>query len=157
MKHKESDLQIQCVRDFRYEYPELVRLLTHPVNEGHGDRRQGSLHKKEGTVAGVADLLLFLPSGEPDALLYGLAIEMKEEKKGRQSQEQKDFERMYIAAGYAYVICRSKEQFKAIIKGWVDNCPKDVLERVREEHEKLEKEADARAYEQFKNIIKPRE
>ena len=156
MKHKEQELQIQCVRWFRYEYPWLSRLLTHPINEGHKNTAKvGGIHKAEGTVKGVADLLLFLPSGEPDALLYGLGIEMKDEN-GRQSQEQKDFERMYIAAGYAYVVCRSFEQFKALIKGWVDNCPEEVLERVKAMHYCLDKEANDRAYQQFKNIIKPR-
>ena len=159
MKHKESQSQIHCVTWFRYEYPELARLLVHPINEGSGhtakDRIRQGIHKAEGAVAGVSDLLLFLPSGEGDALLFGLGIEMKEEK-GRQSQDQKDFEQMFFAAGFAYVVCRGLEEFKALIKGWVDNCPSDILARVKEAHKKLEKQADARAYQQFKNIINPR-
>ena len=156
MKHKEQTLQIQCVQWFRYEYPELSRLLTHPINEGHKNTGLlGSIHKAEGTVAGVADLLLFLPSGEGDGLLYGLGIEMKEGR-GRQSQEQKNFEEMYIAAGFAYVVVRSKLEFMHLIFEWVNNCPVDVLARVKAAHLKIEKEADQRAYEQFKNIIKPR-
>ena len=56
MKHKESKSQIQCVTWFRYEYPELARLLVHPINEGSGhtakDRIRQGIHKAEGAVAG---------------------------------------------------------------------------------------------------------
>ena len=78
------------------------------------------------------------------------------DENGRQSQEQKNFERMYIAAGYAYVLCYGFEEFKKLIRAWVANCPREVLERIKEAHKKLEKDADERAYKQFKNIINPR-
>jgi len=156
MKHKEQTLQIQCVRWLRYEYPWLARLLTHPINEGSRNSRvTGAIHKAEGTVAGVADLLLFLPAVIDGEIFHGLGIEMKE-KSGYQSQEQKDFERMFVAAGFAYALVRSFEQFKSVINGWVANCPSGVLARVKAAHKQVEMEADQRAYEKFKNIIKPR-
>lgn len=58
MKHKESDLQIRCVKWFRYQYPEYARLLEHPHNEGNAfNRRQQSIANAEGVTKGVADSL----------------------------------------------------------------------------------------------------
>ena len=60
-QYEESRLQQQCVSWFRAQYPEYAMLLTHPINEGNrGTRTQGAIHKAEGTVAGVPDLLFFI-------------------------------------------------------------------------------------------------
>ena len=62
-KHKESDLQIRCVKWFRYQYPAYARLLEHPHNEGNGfNRRQQSIANAEGVTKGVADLILHIPA-----------------------------------------------------------------------------------------------
>ena len=78
MRHKESDLQIKCVRWFRYQYPQYAMLLTHPINEGSGhtakDRLRQGIHKAEGAVAGTADLLFFMPAIFDDITFHGLAI-----------------------------------------------------------------------------------
>lgn len=66
MNHQESKLQQQCVAWFRAQYPQYAMLLIHPINEGSGhsqtDRRRQGIHKAEGAVAGVPDLILFMPS-----------------------------------------------------------------------------------------------
>ena len=66
MNHEESKLQRQCVAWFRAQYPQYAMLLTHPINEGSGhtttDRRRQGIHKAEGAVAGVPDLILFMPA-----------------------------------------------------------------------------------------------
>lgn len=105
-QHKESELQIQCVRWFAYEYPHLRMLLYHPQNEGTANGRvRGAIAKAEGVVAGVADLILQAPSEDGFSCL---AIEMKTPT-GRQSPEQKMFE-LYIKAAYGkYVVIRSFE------------------------------------------------
>ena len=110
-RHKESDLQIRCVKWFRITYPAFARLLEHPKNEGDGhsaqDRMRQAISKAEGVQAGVADLILHVPASihfwrgeiqEEPTLYHSLAIEMKT-KTGRQSPEQKIFQRYFEAAG----------------------------------------------------------
>jgi len=65
-KIKESDLQALCVRWFRAKYPKYRRLLfaiPNGANLKNGYRSWAKL-KKEGAVAGAADLLLAVPSGD---------------------------------------------------------------------------------------------
>ena len=131
MNHEESKLQQACVSWFRGEYPEYAMLLTHPINEGSGhtetDKRRQGIHKAEGAVAGVSDLIFFLPSympahrdnGEDSWVeVHGLGIEFKTQK-GRQSEEQKKFQRMFEAAGYDYHIVRSLEEFRVLILTYI--------------------------------------
>ena len=127
-QHKESELQIQCVRWFAYEYPHLRMLLYHPQNEGTANGRvRGAIAKAEGVVAGVADLILQAPSE------YGfscLAIEMKTPT-GRQSPEQKMFE-LYIKAAYGkYVVIRTFDDFKAIVTEYVSDINVAVIAAAR--------------------------
>ncbi len=96
MNHEESKLQQACVSWFRAQYPQYAMLLVHPINEGSGhtsiDRRRQGIHKAEGAVAGVPDLLLFMPVQIPveydkqnNTTLYrkyhGLGIEIKTKKR----------------------------------------------------------------------------
>ena len=118
MKFKETNLQIRCVKWFYYQYPHLRMLLFHPRNENVSGRVQGAIAKAEGVVAGVADLILLLPSESYNCL----AIELKTEK-GRQSASQQKFESYITAASGLYVICRSLESFKDVIKKYLENTP----------------------------------
>ena len=63
--------------------------------------------KAEGVLAGVADLFLMFPVKQ----FHGLFIEMKTDK-GRQSENQKEFQTLAENNGYKYVVCRSFEDFK---------------------------------------------
>lgn len=149
-QHKESELQIQCVRWFAYEYPHLRMLLYHPKNEGTANGRvQGAVAKAEGVVAGVADLILQAPSE------YGyscLAIEMKTPT-GRQSYEQKMFE-LYIKAAYGkYVVIRSFEDFKAIVTEYVSDINEDVIAAARSIYKaQIEAEND-KARERMRKLV----
>lgn len=122
MRHEESNLQQECVAWFRSEYPQYAMLLTHVPNEGNGNRITGSIRKAEDVVPGVPDLLLFMPANfstdEITQMYYLLGLEFKT-KKGNQSQVQKDFQKIFEAAGYMYVIIRSKEQFKEVINNYI--------------------------------------
>lgn len=127
-QHKESELQIQCVRWFAYEYPHLRMLLYHPKNEGTANGRvRGAIAKAEGVVAGVADLILQAPSTDGFSCL---AIEMKTPA-GRQSQEQKLFERYITAANGKYVIARSFDDFKSIVMEYVNSIDKEVISALK--------------------------
>lgn len=163
MKHEESNLQIRCVRWFRGEYPELAMLLTHPINEGSGhtsrDRMRQGIHKAEGAQAGVTDLLFFMPAEyvSDDDPFYvitynGLGIEFKTPK-GRQSQEQKDFQKMFEAAGYKYEIVRSLEDFQNVMKDYVGHITDFSLRTVDEAYDIIVEAAAEREKEKFYKII----
>lgn len=162
-KHKESDLQIQCVRWFRYEYPEFARLLEHPHNEGNAfNRRQQAIANAEGVTKGVADMILHVPSyitGEASLrhsdCFHSLAIEMKTQI-GRQSPEQREWQLLFEAAGGMYVVVRSFDEFQQIVTKYMLNVPLDVAEAVKEAHKAIEERAKKKALEQFNDIIHPK-
>ena len=162
MSHEESKLQQQCVAWFRAQYPQYAMLLTHPANEGNGNRVTGAIHKAEGTVPGVPDLILFLPSDvnrrlngvrSDWATTNGLGIELKTAK-GRQSQQQKDFQRMFEAAGYGYCIVRSFDHFRVVVHNYMMMVYDGVKETVATAHQQLTEEREQREKEHFYKVIR---
>lgn len=164
-KHEESDLQIRCIKWFRYQFPAYARLMEHPKNEGTGDRRRGAIAKAEGVQPGVADLILHVPASFQNLVVlkgdenicvihdyHSLAIEMKTPK-GRQSPEQKEWKQYFEAANGLYVIVRSYDEFVDIVTRYIQNVPLFTHEKITKLHASLQKEADERAKEQFKKII----
>lgn len=163
--HKESDLQIRCVKYFRVKYPAFARLLEHPKNEGSGhskkDRASQAIAKAEGVQAGVSDLIFHFPSklmvvdGEPQeepAFFFSLAIEMKD-KNGRQSPEQKLFQRYFEAAGGRYVIIRSYDSFCKEVDEYMDGIPFIVKCNIETLHKQIEEERTAAARAELQRII----
>ena len=160
-RHKESDLQIRCVKWFRIKYPAFARLLEHPKNEGDGDRVRGAISKAEGVQAGVADLILHVPSlcriwkGEIQEELFTvhqLAIEMKT-KTGKQSPEQKIFQRYFEAAGGQYEIVRTFEDFQKILTSYMDYIPGHIWSAVNDTYDQLERERIEAARAELQRII----
>lgn len=120
--HAEHDLQVSCVRWFRYQYPQH-RLMLFAIPNGAklaGTCLQRAKAWKrleaEGAVKGAADLLLSVPSGD----LAGLFIEMKTPK-GQQSPHQREFERAAIESGYGYAMPRSTDEFMKVVKSYFKN------------------------------------
>lgn len=114
MNAHEHRIQCACVRWFAYQYPQYDGLLFAVPNGGHRDKVTAAMMKAEGVTAGVADLLLLVPSKGHHAL----CIEMKTEK-GRQSPEQKAWQKKAENQGYKYVVCRSLGQFIEIINNYL--------------------------------------
>ena len=102
----EEQLQAKCFQWHWAEFPSERRMLF-AINNNSKDRREGNQHKAIGVVAGVSDLILV-------ARLRTVYIEMKTER-GVQEKEQIEFEDKVFERGHAYHLCRSFEQFKAII------------------------------------------
>lgn len=165
MNNEESKLQQQCVSWFRAEYPQYAMLLTHPINEGSGhseiDRRRQATHKAEGTVAGVADLLFFLPSFYPVegdngqtvwTEVHGLGIEMKTAK-GRQSPEQILFQQYFETAGYGYYIIRSLEQFRLLMITYINMAHDGLKAEILSKHKELTDEVSRKEREHFYKVI----
>lgn len=167
MNHEESNLQQQCVAWFRAQYPQYAMLLTHPINEGSGhtktDRRRQGIHKAEGAVAGVPDLLLFMPVynaplgfddeyRKESGMTHGLGIEFKTEK-GRQSQDQKDFEKIFRSAGYGYQVIKCFEDFRILITSWIGWAGKELRTKIAAAHVEIEEARKQRELEHFRKVI----
>lgn len=164
MNHEESKLQQACVSWFRAQYPQYAMLLTHPINEGSGhsqiDRRRQGIHKAEGAVAGVPDLLLFMAAEcieeefdyDVDYYYHSLGIEFKT-LKGKQSQEQKDFQKIFEAAGNKYIIVRSFEEFKEEINDYIAHVDKSERRYIATAHVEITKAAEQREKEKFYKVI----
>ena len=115
MRNRESQIQIACVRWFRYQYPKLAKVLFAVPNGGYRYYSTGRILKAEGQIAGVSDLILLTPRGQ-----YGaLCVEMKAPK-GKQSELQKQWQYEAEKAGNKYVLCYSFEDFEKEIKEYLD-------------------------------------
>ena len=162
MNHEESKIQQQCVSWFRAQYPQFSMLLVHPINEGSQYTRvTGAIHKAEGAVAGVSDLLFFMAAEFDEDIpgfikLYrhyqGLCIEFKTPK-GKQSPEQKEWERMVKAAGYEYKIVRSVDEFRTLIKTWIEHANLEIKILIAQEYHEIKKEREAKELAHFKKVI----
>lgn len=117
MNNAESRLQQACIKWVRYQYPDLI-IYAIP-NGGKRNAVTGAILKAEGVLAGVADL--FVAKATPHS--HGLYIEMKTDK-GRQADSQRAFERAVSLEGYQYSVCRSFEDFRAVIKTYLEDVGK---------------------------------
>ena len=157
MKHEESILQRQCVVWFRAQYPQYAMLLTHIPNEGNGNRVSGAIRKAEGVVRGVPDLMLLMPSvykgGERNGCAcHGLGIEMKTTR-GKQSQEQKDFQVMLDAAWYEYKLVRSLDEFCYVVNDYIGRMSQYECRMITAAHTEIEKARRGRELAKFNKMI----
>lgn len=101
--------QVQFVSWFKKNHPR-TRILAVP----NGDSRSksaGARLKAEGVSRGVPDLLI------PEWFLW---IEMKRQKGGRVSAEQKDWISYLQGCGYYCVVCKGAEDAIDKIKKWTN-------------------------------------
>jgi len=115
----EEQIQCECVKWFRENYPTKSMLLFSSLNglKLAGGAKQGARLKRAGMTPGVADLFLSIPSGD----LCGLYIEMKTPSRySRQSKVQKEFEQAVLHEGYGYVMPRSLEEFKRLVRTYLE-------------------------------------
>lgn len=117
MQNIESQIQQACMRWVRLEYPRLVVYAI--PNGGHRNPVTGAILKAEGVLAGVADIFV----AKANKYHHGLYIEMKAPK-GRQSTSQRAFERAVSLEGYQYSLCRSFEDFRGVIKTYLEDVEK---------------------------------
>jgi len=123
MKSKEAQLQSECVRWFRYQYKDHAMLLFAIPNGGSRNIIEATNLKRQGVVAGVADMFLAIPRYENN--WYGLTcthngffIEFKYGKNG-QTTEQKNFQIEVEQQGYLYALVNSFDQFKELIETYL--------------------------------------
>lgn len=112
----EHKLQVSCVKWFRLQYPKHARLIFSVPNGGKRNIREAVTLKQEGVLKGVSDIIVAIPNKQN----HGLYIEFKT-KTGRQSKEQKQFQKAVQSQGYRYVIIRGFETFVNIIREQFNN------------------------------------
>ena len=106
MKTLESNLQQGCFAWFNLQYPQYYGLLFAIPNGGHRHIVTALRIRAEGAISGVADLILLVPTNK----YHGLCIEMKYGK-GKQSQNQKEWQTKVEKQGYKYSVCNSLDSF----------------------------------------------
>lgn len=128
MRHAESDIQQACVAWFRWQYPRYGKLLFAVPNGGARSAVEAKIMNGEGVMAGVADLLLLVPSNG----FHGLCLEFKRTAiryvngkryvlKTYQTPAQKEWQAAVESEGYKYTVVRSLEEFITVIQNYFNN------------------------------------
>ncbi len=112
----EAQLQSECVRWFRLQYPNL--LLFAIPNGGSRNVIEAANLKKQGVMAGIPDLFLAFPR----AAAHGLFIEMKFGK-NKLTPNQKEVFILLQNQGYSIATCYSFDQFQTIINFYITQTP----------------------------------
>ena len=97
----EHEEQREFVAWFRQRYPGV--LIFAIPNGGHRNKITAAKLKAEGVVKGVPDLFI------PEERLF---VEMKREKGGRLSPEQRDLILYFYECGYKCFVCKGAEDAK---------------------------------------------
>ena len=90
-------------------------LLFAIPNGGRRDKTTGARLKAEGVRAGVPDMFLALPRQDAP----GLFLELKKQKGGRVSENQKTMHEALSHAGYPVCICRGWDEAKRAIEDYI--------------------------------------
>lgn len=113
-KHEEDGLQRACVCWFDLQYPQYRLRLHHSPNGGKRNAIEAAKFKQMGVRAGFPDLLLLIPN----KYYPFMGIELKT-KAGRQSDHQKAYQKEFDSIGAKYVVCRSLEEFIAVVTDYL--------------------------------------
>ena len=130
MRQQEHRIQCSIVDWFYYAYPQYriksiarATLLFAVPNGGHRNIQTARSLKAEGVTSGVSDLLLLVPKRE----YHGLCVEVKTPV-GRQSENQKNWQRIIEAQGYKYCIVRSLDEFVELVRWYLNEPPRARLQ-----------------------------
>lgn len=115
-RHLEDRLQISCVRWWDMTHPNDKRLLSHSANGGKRNIIEAAKFKEMGVRAGFPDLILLIPN----KFYPFMGIELKTAT-GRQSEQQKAYQREFERRGYKYVIVRSLNEFIKVVSDYLQD------------------------------------
>ena len=118
MRRLEHLHQCATVKWFKWAYPDMDGLLYAIPNGGKRGIAEAKRLKAEGVVAGMPDLHLAYPTAQHP----GLYIEMKTSI-GTVSPRQKVIMSKLTEVGYRTQVCRSFDEAKAVIEGYLLGCP----------------------------------
>lgn len=114
--NEEHKMQCSQIRYMRATHPELERVCFAVPNGQKRTNRQTAWLHEEGMVNGVSDIILL----KPNKFYPYLCIENKTPK-GKQTPEQKLFQKAVESQGGEYVIVRSLDEFINIIEDYLKN------------------------------------
>lgn len=124
MRQEEHKIQCAIVKWFYYAYPAYRGGCLFAVpNGGQRNIQTAARLKAEGVTSGVADLLLLVARHG----FHGLCIEVKTIV-GRQSENQKNWQRIIEAQGYRYEIVRSLDEFAELVRWYLNEPPRARLQ-----------------------------
>lgn len=116
VKHEEADMQAEFFDKVFKVFPTLPRKLLFAVpNGGSRNKIEAANMKRQGVTSGIADVILLIPKKG----YCSLCLEFKTSI-GRQSDEQKEFQRQAEACRSKYVIVRSAMEAIEMIKGYLE-------------------------------------
>lgn len=103
ISHDEADMQAEFFNTLKFIFPKLPEKLIFAVpNGGSRNPIEAANLKRQGVKAGIADVILLIPRKG----FASLCMEFKTDK-GKQSDEQKEFQRQAEMHGSKYVVVRS--------------------------------------------------
>ena len=106
ISHEEADIQSEFFAQAKIFFPRIPEKLLFAVPNGGSRNKLEAINlKRPGVKSGVADVLLLIPKGG----FASLCLEFKT-KTGKQSDEQKEFQRQAEMCGSKYVIVRSVKE-----------------------------------------------
>lgn len=114
----EGRIQSSCVAWFWNTYPQYRELYFCVPNENareDSNASTGAIRRSMGVVKGVSDTILFLARDK----YHALCVEFKTDV-GRQSSAQVEWQSKVEAQGYRYEVVRSLEEFKKLIKEYLN-------------------------------------
>ena len=134
----ESQIQHSCLTWFRLQYPSLSLLMFAVPNGGKRDAKTGARMKYEGSIRGVADLILLIPKKG----FASLCIEMKTphvkgKRAGTQSDEQKEWQALVEKYGSVYVVCHGLIEFINSVCYYLKADPQPYINNVLRNYYKL--------------------
>jgi len=110
----EAQLQSECVKWFRLQYPHLKKLLFAIPNGGTRNKIEAVNLKRQGVVSGVADMFLSIGN----MVFHGFYIEFKYGK-NKVTQNQKEFLQAVYEQGYQFAVVRDFDTFKELIENYM--------------------------------------
>ena len=103
---EEADIQSDFFKQVKLFFPQIPdKLLFAVPNGGSRNKLEAINLKRQGVKPGVSDVILLIPKGG----FASLCMEFKT-KTGKQSEEQKEFQRQAEMCGSKYVIVRSVKE-----------------------------------------------
>ena len=121
MRHIEDALQKSIVRYWDLRHPRLSLHLVCVPNGGKRNAAEAAKFKQMGVRPGFPDLLLALPN----RFYPFMGIELKTAR-GRQSEHQKEYQRLFEQMGAKYVLVRSLDEFIRITEDYLKYYDNDI-------------------------------
>ena len=113
MRDREHQIQVACVRWFRYAYPQSIIYAV--PNGGQRNAVVAAKLKAEGVLSGIPDLCV----AEAKCGYHALYVEMKNGTQGKVSEHQRELIEQLREKGYCCEVCRSFDEFEKVVSDYM--------------------------------------